>query len=352
VSLQPEQPQETPLFEVALRPGSAINERLALLRSDGRCAVMCGALVLHVWEEGDRVAERVAMFSVVSSGLATRRDVARAFGLHENTVQRLVRGGLGAVVPAKPGPKRKSKLTPAVLDRIAEASRRGLRAREIAEWLHTEHGVVVSQSSVRWALHQMAGVLEDRSLELEATLTVADAAAVDVEEAVPVPPLAGVEPEMARGDVPVVLPEAEHGRYMGLTLYYPALAGVGLVEAARRSLRLVHGSELFGVRAVGLSLFFLSLLRKPRWSRPSISAGSSSGRWWGVGALPASRRCGASSASWAKPSRPRSSLACWPGTGWITPWWGPPISTSTGTSRSTAASASWRTSTASRCPRW
>ena len=47
------------------------------------------------------------MLSVVTSGLATTRDVAAAFGLHEDTVQRLVRQGLGAVVPAKPGPKRK-----------------------------------------------------------------------------------------------------------------------------------------------------------------------------------------------------------------------------------------------------
>jgi hypothetical protein len=69
---------------------------------------MCGALALHAWEEDDRAAERVAMYSVVTSGLATRRDVARAFGVHGNTLQRLVRGGLGKVVPGKAGPKRKS----------------------------------------------------------------------------------------------------------------------------------------------------------------------------------------------------------------------------------------------------
>src|ERR1035437_9487779 len=37
------------------------------------------------------------MLSVVTSGLASTRDVAAAFGLPENTVQRLVRQWLGAV---------------------------------------------------------------------------------------------------------------------------------------------------------------------------------------------------------------------------------------------------------------
>ena len=48
------------------------------------------------------------MISVVISGLATRREIARAVGVHENTLQRVVRGGLRVVLPAKPGPKRKS----------------------------------------------------------------------------------------------------------------------------------------------------------------------------------------------------------------------------------------------------
>ncbi len=244
-----------------MRPGAVINDRLMLVRSEGRCAVMCGVTALHVWDEADRVAERVAMFSVVTSGLATRRDVGHAFGVHENTVQRLVRAGLGGVIPAKPGPKRRSKLTPEVLGWIAEARQRGLRVGKIVEWLRTEHSVVVSQPSVSWAVKQLsAAVVEQGSLEVGGEIAAAEAG---LETATPVPEARSVEPEPTRDGAPVVLPEAEHGRYMGLALYYPALAAVGLVEAARRSLRLVHGSELFGIRAVVLTLFFLSLLRKP-----------------------------------------------------------------------------------------
>jgi transposase len=83
------------------------------------------------------------MLSVVTSGLATTRDVAAAFGLHENTVQRLVRQWLGAVVPAKPGPKRKRKLRPAALERIAKGSEHSLRSRQIQSWLQTDHGMVL-----------------------------------------------------------------------------------------------------------------------------------------------------------------------------------------------------------------
>jgi hypothetical protein len=48
---------------------------------------------------------------------------------------------------------------------------------------------------------------------------------------------------------------------MGLALYYPAIGAVGLLDVARSVFRLPR-SVLFGVRAVTLSLFFMTLLRK------------------------------------------------------------------------------------------
>ncbi|MGC1406990.1 MAG: hypothetical protein WA938_09685, partial [Candidatus Dormiibacterota bacterium] len=58
---------------------------------------------------------------------------------------------------------------------------------------------------------------------------------------------------------PVVLPAAVGGRCVGLALFYPALAALGLVEAARECFSL-KAAERFGVRAVSLSLFFLYAL--------------------------------------------------------------------------------------------
>jgi hypothetical protein len=63
-------------------------------------------------------------------------------------------------------------------------------------------------------------------------------------------------------DPPSVPPEYARGRYMGLALYFPAIRALGLVEAARRSFSLPR-SVTFGVRAVTLSLLFMTLLRKP-----------------------------------------------------------------------------------------
>ena len=79
-----------------------------------------------------------------------------------------------------------------------------------------------------------------------------------------------VEPELcedrafeANGfDPPAALPEHTRGGYMGLALYFPAIKALGLVDAARRSFSLPR-SVIFGVRAVTLSLLFMTLLGKP-----------------------------------------------------------------------------------------
>jgi hypothetical protein len=62
-------------------------------------------------------------------------------------------------------------------------------------------------------------------------------------------------------DPPAVLPHRVVGGYIGLTLFYPALAALGLVEIARQSFALPR-SQRFGVRAVTLTLLFLTLLGK------------------------------------------------------------------------------------------
>jgi len=58
---------------------------------------------------------------------------------------------------------------------------------------------------------------------------------------------------------PVVLPASVRGRCIGLALLYPALAALGVLDAARESFSL-KAAERFGVRAVTLSLFFLYAL--------------------------------------------------------------------------------------------
>jgi len=72
----------------------------------------------------------------------------------------------------------------------------------------------------------------------------------------------GVDAGEVGFDPPVVLPDKVVGDYMGLSLLYPAVAALGLVEVAGAHYRLPR-SERFGVRAVTLTLLFLTLAGLP-----------------------------------------------------------------------------------------
>jgi hypothetical protein len=74
-------------------------------------------------------------------------------------------------------------------------------------------------------------------------------------------PGSGGDDPAAAFNPPPVLPDGVRGRYMGLALYYPALAAVGLLEVARSLFRLPR-SERFGVRATVITLFFMTLLSR------------------------------------------------------------------------------------------
>ena len=242
-----------------------------------------GTTAIHVYDVADKEAEPACIATLSRAGLASDVDIAAGFGIHRNTVGRLVsrfeRDGMAAVVPAKRGPKGPSKVTLEVAEMIAanaDLPRRDLRTRIAAAT-----GVSLSLPYV----HELAAAHRARQLELaddDATSTgtdepstvggenVADetgaAGDADAETDVVVAPdatgnddgageTAGFEPS-------AILPAKTQGRYMGLALYYPALAALGLVDVARSVFRLPR-SERFGVRAVTLTLFFMTLLGKP-----------------------------------------------------------------------------------------
>ena len=260
----PKQPTDTQALpiDVPARGGTLINPSLLLLRSDGRCAVMRGSVALHVWDEGDRIGERICLVSLVTAGLATRREVAAAFGVHENTAQRLVRQGLAALVPARRGPKGPSKVTGEVHKHIEEAHHDGLRGPQIQAWLRDRFGIVLSRSTVFAVVHEITrGEMTQPALELNDIEKDSGGGAEAREAAAETSPPPPAGRSSGGAEPPVVVPEIDHGRYMGLTLYYPALAAVGLVPTAQSTLRL-RWAERFGIRAVILTIFFLSLLRK------------------------------------------------------------------------------------------
>ena len=92
-------------------------------------------------------------------------------------------------------------------------------------------------------------------------------------------PPAGSEP-------PVVAPASLRGRCLGLSLYYPALAALGVIEAARECF-VIKRAERFGVRAVTLSLFFLYALGQSTVEAAKHLARAEFGALIGAGRAPA-----------------------------------------------------------------
>ena len=206
--------------------------------------------------------------------VATDIELAEAFGCHRNTVARLKRrleeGGMAGVVPAKPGPKGPHKVTPAVMEVVRELSHLG--CVKLTREIEQRTGVRLHWTYVSRLLRQVRG---ERAAQ-----------GVLVQEVMPEPgPTAPPEPEVAVAaeagtaaqvepkEPLVVLPEQTRGRYMGAALYYPALQTLGLLEAAASCFRLA-GAERFGVRAVTLTLFFLSVL-----SKTTVEAAKHLRRW-------------------------------------------------------------------------
>ncbi len=276
------------LFEVATGPGQAIGRRLTLFDSEGRRAVFLGATAIHVYDGSDKEAEAVCIVTLSRAGLASDVDIAAGFGIHRNTVGRLVsrfeRDGMAAVVPAKRGPKGPSKVTPEVMEIIAANA--DLPRRELRDLLRESTGVSLSLPYV----HELASAYRARQLELDGVGAAAgaesSAGADHGEAAEPVDggddgdvvgdrdadvDLAGRGQISGDGrnavdgglafDPPPTLPHGVDGYYMGLALYYPALAAVGLVETARSLFGLAR-SQRFGVRAVTVTLFFMTILSR------------------------------------------------------------------------------------------
>jgi hypothetical protein len=260
VGIDSDSPVATPLFEYSALPGTPIGKRLTLLDSDGKRAVFFGSVAIQIYDADDKGAEAACIAMLSRADLATDIDIAAAFGCHRNTVARLAgrlaHDGLSAVVPAKRGPKGPHKVTPEV-QRVIDGEGAGLGPTALVRLVAQRTGVVLSASHAR---------------RLAVPGAVQPELAIDVDkEAVSEEPAAAVTsttPESQSGhdeapsfDPPTIVPRHVRGQYMGLALYYPALAALGLVDVSRKLFRLPN-SERFGVRAVFSTLFFMTLLAR------------------------------------------------------------------------------------------
>jgi transposase len=250
--------------------GRPFGRGLTLLGQDGSAAVALGGRIIYAFDQGDRAGMHVTVASLAQHGWATETELAEVFGCHRNTVIRLRRqlqaGSLGALVPAKPGPKGAHKVTDAVRAILKDAAARGQGPAEVRQRIAAEAGVHLSYHYV-WQLLK-AEPAQPEQLVLGSEESVdggkpegaadSDSSTVMAQEA---KQGADSQPEAREiGEPPVVLPQGR-GRYLGAALFLPALWALGLLDAAAQCFRLPR-SERFGVRAVTLTVFFLTVLGK------------------------------------------------------------------------------------------
>ena len=280
------------LVEVPGPVGIPIGKRLWLVEGDGRRAVFLGATAICVFDADDRDAQRVCIATLSKAGLAFDVEIGEAFGVHRNTVARLARRldeqGMAGVVAAKRGPKGPHKVTGEVETVIDGGIAAGLGPAEVRRRIVAATGVELSAEHVRQLMaarrpetvDQLA-LVADRNDEDVANGDAADAddsESDDERDGDDIDGIGSVEDDdtddggegdggsdeggVAGFDPPAVLPHGVVGQDIGLSLFYPALAALGLVEIARQSFVLPR-SKRFGVGAVTLTLAFLTLLGKP-----------------------------------------------------------------------------------------
>jgi hypothetical protein len=247
---------------------------------DGGGLVIVHGLATFAWDAGDEAGRRLAAVQLARLRAASQVQVAAGFGVDPATVWRwdraLARGGVAGLVPARPGPKGASKLTPQLAARIAELDAAGQTLRQIAA------ATGVSTFTVRSALGRVAAPRGGEPAGAGAGAAGEDAGQAVAgpdggpgprEEDEPLPVLPDpvsreAERALARwgllgeGAAPVFTPGARYP-LAGLLLALPPLRDTGLLDCAREVYgRLKNG--YYGLAAALLTLVFLALAGEPR----------------------------------------------------------------------------------------
>jgi hypothetical protein len=254
-----------------LLPGGAVEivPGVGMLTGAEGGLVTVHGLATFAWDAGDEAGRRLAAVQLVRLRAASQGQVASAFGVDPVTVwrwdQALAAGGVAGLVPARRGPKRASKLTPQVVERIAGLDAAGATLAQIAA------ATGVSTFSVRNALGRVAA--GGRPAAARAAEDGGPDGGNDDQGPGAVPVLPDPVPRdgeralarwglLGEGAVPVFIPGARYP-LAGLLLALPALEGTGLLGAARQVYGRVRDG-FYGLGATLLTLVFLALAGEPR----------------------------------------------------------------------------------------
>lgn len=249
-----------PLPVPAAPPGSVpIATGVDLIEGDEGGVVFLWAMAAWCWAPGHVASRRLAAVQLVETRSASRRAVAAAFGVKENSLWRWQRdyagGGVAALEPSAKGPKGPSKLSEAKVAEIVAARAGGVSMAAIADQ------VGVSLNSVSRALRP-AGA---------SSSPVPDAGAA-VEPSTELVPLARPEPrteerQLARAgllaEAPPVITQGSSLPLGGALVILPALAATGLVDAAGAIFTRARAA-FYGVRSLVLTVVFSALVGEAR----------------------------------------------------------------------------------------
>lgn len=141
-----------------LFPGWEDFERVQVIECGGMKKLMLRGKLYMQWNVEDELTQRVAIAQLCNSSKASQEELAQAFGLHVNTVQKYaalfeMEGSIG-LATRQSGPRSAWKLTPAVKFKILETAlnNQGLSYEAIARILEDRWNEKVSINSIRQVL--------------------------------------------------------------------------------------------------------------------------------------------------------------------------------------------------------
>ncbi len=139
----------------------SVNANVKIINRRGQITVLCHKLPFMRYYEGDLATQKVAIIQLYRTRLAEQKQIARAFGIHPNTVNNLIRSYHKvkdlSFLQRRRGPKDNYSLTLRVKRVIYEEvslSQGKLSENELAHLVSQRIGENISRASISKALRE------------------------------------------------------------------------------------------------------------------------------------------------------------------------------------------------------
>jgi len=103
-------------------PGHDKLKKIEVIESEGEKHVVLNGRIYMSWASWDTASQRMVIVQLYKSKIATQQDLARAFGIHINSVQNYIADftsdGLEGLITQRSGPRERWKITPGLQAKI------------------------------------------------------------------------------------------------------------------------------------------------------------------------------------------------------------------------------------------